>query len=236
MTRRLPAATREQLLAEIREDLAAYPRLHLFTDQELVQVRGTFPVRDVDGRELDSFRVSIELPPNYPEDLPVVREVGGRLAWKKELHVNPENSEAPGTACVLIPDDRWQCFPIGSRFRVYLEGPLHNFFLAQHCVAKGEPWPFGQWDHGERGVYEYYRWLIPTESNEVVRRFLHLLAKLELKAGYECPCGSGKKVKRCCQTKLAKLRAKIPHQVAAASIRRLSDSVSPYRKTRLQRR
>ena len=174
----------KQHTLELAERYVCGDRVRFLTGAGIDLVIGRrqgYHIWDVDGRELDSFRVSIELPPNYPEDLPVVREVGGRLDWKSDLHINPENSEAPGTACVLIPDDRWQCFPIGSRFRVYLEGPLHNFFLAQHCVAKGEPWPFGQWDHGERGVYEYYRWLIPTESNEVVRRFLHLLAKLELK-------------------------------------------------------
>lgn len=217
--RRFPEA-----LQQVQRDLRGYPNLHAFELDECVEVRGTFPVRGVDGATLDSFKVIISLPARYPDALPVVREVGGRLPWKEEFHVNPGKSgeENAGEACVLIPDDRWRCFPVGAPFRRYLEGPLHNYFLGQLCFAKGEGWPFGQWDHGPGGVLEYYQHYLGTDDTEVILSFLAFASSVGLKRGLKCPCGSGKKVARCCEAKLKRLRRAIPRERASEAFRIVS--------------
>lgn len=215
-----------ELVVEIRNDLADYPNLHLFIDQGgSAEVRGTFPVRASDGEELDSFRVRIELPAGYPEDLPVVREVGGRIPWKVERHVNP----ADGVVCIMIPDDRWRCFPLGARFLDYLEGPLHNYFLGQIHAENGEPWPHGEWRHGNEGLLQYYEELLGTQDSLTVWRFLYVLSKLSLKRHWQCPCGSGRKIKKCCELKLNALRNKIPAKRAAEVLRILKLERSPYK-------
>lgn len=216
----------EEIEATLRE---TYPNLHLFIGSERAVLRGTFPVRGPDGRDLDRYRVSIELPADYPKVLPVVREVGGRLPWHEDFHI-----ERDGKACVLMPDDRWRCFPVGAPFRQYLEVPLHNFFLSQTVHAETGEWPFGQWGHGKDGIYQYYRWLLGTADDLTVRRFLHLLAKCDLKKHYECPCGSGNKIRKCCSVKLRDLRQKIPPDAASESIRRLGERTPPYARARLR--
>lgn len=171
---------------------------------------------------LDRYQVSIELPPDYPESLPIVREVGGRIPWKPEFHVN-----ADGVACVLLPDDRWRCFPEGAPFAQFLDGPVRDFFLGQSLVALGEDWPFGQWRHGAEGVYEYYRWLLQTDDADTVLRHLRVLAKLGLKGHWECPCGSGEKIRRCCRARIADLRGKIPPGVARKAVETLGARTAP---------
>lgn len=206
---------RPQLVREIRDALRArYPTLHLFIEDDgAATVTGTFPVLGRDGRVPDRYSVSITLPANYPKDLPVVREVGGRIPWKPDSHVN-----ADGTACVMLPDDRWRCFPEGAPFVQFLDGPVHDFFLGQSLVALGEKWPFGQWSHGREGVYEYYQWLLGTEDPATIGRYLRVLAKLNFKDHLECPCGSGKKIRRCCRSKVWDLRNKIPPTVARKAL------------------
>lgn len=221
---------RPELVKEIEATLReGYPNLHLLIVLGRAEVRGTFPVWAPDGQGLDRYRVSIELPADYPKVLPVVREVGGRLPWHEDYHIERE-----GKACVLMPDDRWRCFPVGAPFRQYLEVPLHNFFLSQTVHAETGEWPFGQWDHGRDGIFQYYRWLLDTDDDLAVRRFLHVLAKIDLKKHYECPCGSGKKIKKCCFGKLRDLRQKIPAYIAADSIRRLGKRKPPYSRSRLR--
>lgn len=200
-----------ELAEQIRTDLLSqYPGLHLLIEPDgSAFVRGTFPVVGPQGRVLDRYQVAIELPAGYPRDLPVVREVAGRIPWKPDFHVNSD-----GTACVLLPDDRWRCFPEGAPFLRFLDGPLHDFFLGQSLVALGEDWPFGQWSHGVRGVVEYYQWLFGTEDLETMVRFLEVLAKLNLKGHWPCPCGSGEKICRCCRARLIELRSRIPHHLA----------------------
>jgi len=218
---------RPELVKQTREDLRAlYPTLHLFIEADgTAVVAGTFPVRDPTGRVLDRYQVSITLPEDYPRSLPIVREVGGRIPWKPEFHVN-----ANGTACVLLPDDRWRCFPEGAPFVQFLDGPLHDFFLGQSLVALGEKWPFGQWSHGANGVYEYYQWLLGTDDAATITRYLRVLAKLNFKDHLECPCGSGRKIRRCCRAKVLDLRQKIPPRVARKALETLAARTQPVRR------
>jgi hypothetical protein len=214
-----------QLADQIRADLRArYPNLNLFIEADgSASVRGTFPVLSPEGRVLDRYQVSIDIPADYPRALPVVREVGGRIPWKPEFHVNRD-----GTACVLLPDDRWRCFPEGARFIQFLDGPVHDFFLGQSLVAVGEDWPFGQWSHGRDGVLEYYQWLLGTEDKDTIERFLSVLGKLNMKGHWECPCGSGRKIRKCCRARIEDLRNKIPSQTARRALEVLWATKSPY--------
>ena len=217
------------LISEIRTDLREkYPTLHLLISGNKAEICGIFPVRSPDDKVLDRYKISIELPPDYPESLPIVREVGERISQNSEHHINQD-----GTACVFIPDDRWRCFPIGTPFVQYLDGPLYNFFLSQTVYAKTGQWIFGEWSHGNTGIYEYYRWLCKIENNLTVRRFLHILAKNNLKKHYECPCGSGKLIRYCCLTKIRDLREKISPKTASHSMNRLGKYPSPYKRSKL---
>lgn len=208
----------------IRSDLATrYPHLHLFIESGGAFVRGTFSVLSPEGQVLDGYQVSIELLPDYPRSLPVVREVGGRIPWKEDFHVNRD-----GVACVLLPDDRWRCFPGGAPFIQFLDGPVHDFFLGQSLVALGEDWPFGQWSHGANGVFEYYEWLLGTDDRPAVVRYLRVLAKLNFKGHWDCPCGSGHKIRRCCSAKIADLRTKISPAVARKTLELLGARAVPY--------
>lgn len=218
-----------ELAEQIRVDLRGrYPSLHLFIGRDgRATVHGTFPVRSPAGRVCDEYRVSIELLADYPRSLPVVREVGGRIPWKPEFHVDSD-----GTACVLLPDDRWRCFPEGAPFVQFLDGPVHDFFLGQSLVALGEDWPFGQWSHGPKGTLEYYQWLLGTHDAATIRRFLDVLAKLSFKRHWQCPCGSGEKIRRCCRARIVDLRRKIPPQVARKALDTLGARSKPVTRTR----
>jgi hypothetical protein len=219
------------LVKQIRTDLREhYPNLHLFIEADGSSiVRGTFPVVSPQGQVLDRYQVSIELLADYPKSLPIVRELGGRIPWKEEFHVEPE-----GKACVLLPDERWNVFPEGASFRQFLDGPVYDFFLGQSLVALGENWPFGEWGHGAEGIYEYYCELFQTDDALTVLRFLYALSKLSMKVHWDCPCGSGLKIRKCCQAKITGLRRKIPPAVARKARERLGMMSSPYKGPRLR--
>jgi hypothetical protein len=101
-------------------------------------------------------------------------------------------------------------------------------------VALGEEWPFGEWSHGLDGIYEYYRELLQTHDARTVWRFLYVLGKLNLKPHWDCPCGSGQKIARCCRARITDLRKKIPPAVARKALERLGVTSSPYSDPRLR--
>ena len=177
-------------------------------------VRGTFPIRSAEGKEIDRYQVRIMLPDDYPDALPIVFEVGERVPRIVDRHINPN-----GSACVMLPDDRWRCFPHGARFRQFLDGPVHQYLVSQSLVDLGKPWPFGQWSHGVQGRLEYYQWLFGTSDIGVVARTLRILAKVDFKPHATCPCGSGRRIRDCCSARIRDLRRKIPPEVALAAVR-----------------
>ena len=125
---------------------------------------------------------------------------------------------ADGTACVLLPDERWRLWPVGSPLLKYLTGPLHSFFLAQTMVDEGLPWPFGQWAHGARGVFQFYRELLKTSDLRVMTTYLDYLAAKKVKGHWPCPCRNGKKLRDCHCDQVKDLREKITRKVAERSL------------------
>lgn len=205
-----------QYAKERTEVEAAYPNLHFYEDGETVWIKGSFPVI-FEGQELDRYLLEIKLERDYPRSFPVVWETGGRIPQVAEFHINPQD----GTSCVLLPDERWRVCPPGSTLLQFLNGPVRNFFLCQSLVQRGDPWPFGQWDHGGKGIREYYAAVLGTDDVRVILGFLNLLTKKKVKGHWSCPCRSGRRLRDCHQNMVRDLATKIPRNVASNSLSKL---------------
>ncbi len=134
-----------------------------------------------------------------------------------DSHMNP----ADGTACVLLPDERWRVWPDGSTLLRFVNGPVRNFFLGQSLVALGEKWPFGQWRHGADGIREYYAELLGTDDIRVITAYVECLSKNKIKGHWPCPCNSGRRLRDCHGDLVRDLSAKIPRKIALSSLDKL---------------
>ena len=200
------------LLREVREDVERYcGTLHLFVNGDQVVIRGTFPVRHK-GEELDRYAITITFPPDYPDGLPAVREVGGRIPWIGDHHVYTS-----GVACVILPEARWWEFPPNTPFFVYLRGPLHNYFLGQTVVASGKPWPFGEHRHGLDGIMDFYAEQLGTNDAKMIVRLLESVASGECRGHLPCPCGSGTRT-RDCHPRVIAVAQEMPPRAARKSL------------------
>jgi len=192
---------------------ANFPDLRFAVENDVVFVRGSFPLM-FKGQVLDRYSVELQLARNHPAGLPVVRETGGRIPRHIDRHI----LAADGTACVLLPDERWRLWPVGSPLLKYLTGPLHSFFLAQTIVGEGQPWPFGQWAHGAKGVFQFYREVLKTSDLRVMTTYLEYLAAKKVKGHWPCPCRNGKKLRDCHFDQIKDLREKISRADAERSL------------------
>lgn len=206
---------RPVLLTQVRQDVEQFcPTLHVFAERDGVTIRGTFPVRH-DGQELDRYAIRIAFPDVYPEQLPMVREVGGRIPWDGDHHVFVD-----GVCCVLLNEDRWWSFPLGARFRDYLTGPLHNYLLGQSIVAAGGEWPFGAHEHGALGIIDFYTEKFGTADPKLVVRFLRQLGEGTVRGHLPCPCDSGRPIRHC-HPGLVEVARRMPSWAAKESFGRL---------------
>ena len=199
----------EKMKAEVQ---GAYPNLHFYPTPDQVIVRGTFPIVH-EGEVLDRYLVEIELPHDYPDAMPVVREVGGRVPRTVDYHVN-----STGEACLFLPDERWSVYPPGTSFLAFLEGPVRNFFLGQSIFRLTGKWPFGERRHGPDGIRDYYTELLGTDDIKVILGYLECLARPVPKGHWECPCRSGKRLRDCHRAQFEDLRSKVAPSVAKRSL------------------
>ena len=216
MPRRYWHTDRPDLVTDVQDALRTHqPHLHLVIPPDgRAEILGNFVVRGENGVEIDRYQISIRLLARFPKDLPVVRETGGRIPGTEDRHINGSD----GTACVLYPEDRWQCYPENGDFSVYLNGPLRDFFLSQSYYEREGEWPFGEWGHGVNGTFEFYAELIGDSDPNTVVRHITALTYPKIKGKLSCPCGSGKFIRDCCIDKVNDLRRKIDPKLAKRSL------------------
>lgn len=185
---------------------------------EHVHIKGTLPV--FNGTiEIDRYAVDVVLSPDHPRSLPQVFETAGRIPRTLNRHISGD-----GSACIVLPDAFWLEHPPGNLDIVeYLAGPVHSYFLGQAAVERGEPWPFGEWAHGGDGIIELYGRLLGNQEAERVRDLLVAVLRPSVKA-LRCPCGSGRRLRKCHGGLIRTLKKRIPRSIVEAAIAQLPRS------------
>lgn len=194
-----------------------YSHLHFFLENDVIFIRGSFPLKH-EAKIIDRHSIEIELPSNYPETVPIVRETGGRVSRIPDNHFNTLDGEV----CLFALNERWQHFPAGATLLDFLNGPVRNHFLGLSLRELGEPWPFGERSHGRAGIIESYSELLGTDDESTIVRYVEYLSKPKLKGHWPCPCGSGRKIRQCHLPVIREVREKIPLHTAMESLKHLA--------------
>lgn len=209
--------TRSRLLERIGADLRVrYPDLQVVQEAGVVYARGSLPII-YQGIALDRYQIEIVFPPDYPKSLPRVRETGGRVPLVLDRHVIPST----GTACLFVEEDWLAEAGREPDFFEFLDGPVRNFFIGQSLVEAGHPWPFGARSHGKKGVMEVYAEWFGTDDEPAIRRYLDCMSRDGLKGHWDCPCGSGRRIRACHSEPLRRIRERIPAWLARQAVERL---------------
>lgn len=213
--------TLEEVKAAIAFD---QPKLMAVQDGRDIIVEGTLILNEDDnsaspGGPLSEFDVKIVIGDTYPNPEPKVFEVGGRIPRCVDRHVNND-----GACCLTVWED-WLLRADNTSFSAFMNGPVREFFLSQYWFERTEEWPFGQRPHYEDGLVEAFAEIlgIPKKKKDVIN-YLRLLARPWPKGHWICPCGSGKRLRRCHQEDLMALHDKVSPSIAKRMLRRLDTS------------
>lgn len=179
-----------------------YPTLHIVGNE---LIRGSLPIEEA-GSELDRFSVEIDFSPLQQGLLPKVSETGGRIPHHEDRHINVKD----GTACVCLPEDYFLRHAGPFDPVTFLDGPVRDFFIGQALVARGDPWPYGEWKHGDAGRGDWLSEFFESLSQIEIKAYLDLLSLKELKGHFICPCGSSRRIRNCHLQFIKLLRKMIP--------------------------
>ena len=147
------------------------------------------------GQITDSYHLRITVPARFPQDLPVVHELGERIPRRGRFHINPGDS----SLC------------LGSRLRVlfvlskkptllgFAETCLVPYlFAVSRKLLHGGDFVFGELGHGSPGELADYVGLFALKTVEQAKRtILYLGIKKRRANKLPCPCGCGKRLGKC---------------------------------------
>ncbi len=209
-----------KLLTQVTQAAKTHqPELSVSCSENAIKLTGPFVLSDLRG-PFDCYQVELQIPSNFPWHEPTVFETGGRIPKNIDRHVIPSN----GSCCLGVWEE-WLVNVPGHSFDKLMTGWLYDFFFSQSWFeAKGE-WPFGQRSHGKAGIVESYADLLGvTLDAKVIADHLKLLARETIKGHSLCPCGSGKRLRKCHRDSIQLLSNRIRPTMAKRMLNRIASN------------
>lgn len=186
---------------EEQERLAInYPSLNFITEDTTIFIRGKLQIA-----KIAAFDIEIILPDDYPNSLPEVKELGGKIPISDERHINHD-----GTCCLTVPAKMHQ--DLGKNYSIidFIEKFVMPFFANQVYYEIHGVWANGDYSHGDRGMLECYKDILRLSNLRQITELMKIALQIFPKTTKICPCGSRKKLQDCHLPELINLRATIP--------------------------
>ena len=158
--------------------------------------------------------------PVYPEGLPQVFEVGGRIQPVADEHAFPNGQLCLGSAL---------------RLRTVIGKTLDMVGFADRCIVPflyattrrvaERRFVLGELEHGRGGLIADYQELLDVQDEAAVRATLRILTTKPTSADrHPCPCGCGQRLGQCeYRHRICRLRALAPRK----TFRQIFDSTFP---------
>lgn len=182
----------QQVIEEVNLLQKYFPKLQ-FTKrgEQFWSLEGYFDLHDSAGEYWDTFSIRIQIPKNYPKELPVIFETGGKIP----LNVNWHNSN---NGCCLSPDavifQKLGNVQLYDWFREFVISYFANFIFKKEFAT----YPFGEFEHFTNGLISGYQELFNLSSKEEVVDFIEgQISRLKTNRNEKCYCQSGLKFKKC---------------------------------------
>ncbi len=178
-----------------------YPTLDYSTVDNKIKIEGELFIKEIN----DSYSIEILFPDDYPNILPIVREVSNDIPQTENRHINGD-----GSCCLCIPQLEKYYFPNNSNIKQFLENLVIPFFANQAYFDIYGKWLTGEYNHGHRGIYDFYSEYFNVLDINIIVRFIKLTLSSNININKKCLCNSNRPIKKCHLFKINNL--KIIHQ------------------------
>jgi hypothetical protein len=164
-----------------------YPSLNFIVDDNTIFIRGKVQIA-----KIAAFDIEIKLPDDYPNSLPEVKELGGKIPIVNDRHVNDD-----GTCCLTVPAKMFQ--DLGKSYSIidFIDKFVVPFFANQVHYEINGAWANGDYHHGKQGIFEYYAESLEVKSPKTIADLMKITLQPFPKLSQKCPCKSGKRLKKC---------------------------------------
>lgn len=152
-----------------------------------VDYKGEYPIED-------SYNIELTIPVDYPNSLPKVKEVDGKVKNTPDNHINvhDNNSFCLGSniGCHLKFNEQ-------PSLLGFFENLVIPFLYSYSCKREYNVMPYGELAHGPKGLIEDYKEKFSLKTVAQVFRTLYIIVFDKYKGHHNCVCGSGLKLRNC---------------------------------------
>ena len=188
--------------AQVHEVLNKFYDLSVETKDGQILLVGSIKIDHIyrDTNIVDTYQVEVQTNSNYPDQLPIIREVGGKIDMRYG-HIDKDR-----ILCLATEAD--MRINLGRPFRLieWLEKYVISYFLTYSYYKMYGVMPDGERSHNEEGILEFYTEYFGFGSTEETRGFLKHVCSKNYKGHHNCPCNSGKRIRDCHKDKILELR------------------------------
>ncbi|HHT9706117.1 hypothetical protein SDB85_11260 [Legionella pneumophila serogroup 8] len=193
------------LFEQFKEELSGFNDLKFNIIDEEVIVEGYWTVHGQD-KPIMRYKIKIIIPSDYPQTIPKIFEIDNLIPKKIERHFNP----ADNSACLFVKPERWKHWPLGSGIDVFLNGPVKDFFFSQTYYDLTGIWPFGEYNHGDLGIIEYFLKFLNLTNVLSLYEFFPYIDLMKPEKRLLCPCRSGIRFRQCHWERFKFLKDRLP--------------------------
>jgi hypothetical protein len=200
----------DQELAQLQQNLQdEWPDLVVLRHQGRIVAEGRVALF-ANGEIVDDYGIRVVMPLEGTGDQPQLFELGGRIPRTHDRHID----DNCGKCCVMATDEFPFRYPGGCDLLTFVRGPVRDFLVSQAHYEQHGKWPFEPRSHGLAGRLEFYAEQVGSKNAGIGLRVCMLVAAASTSRHIECPCGSGRLLRKCHRAEIRRLREHIPRELA----------------------
>lgn len=139
----------------------------------------------------DWFDIEVHVRFKYPQNLPMVREVGGKIPDSYP------HSDEDGTLCLGVPVDERRIFSQQPSLLGFVDRLVIPFLYGYCHWQRYGKHPFGEHKHGDEGIVQYYVETLELDAEVIAMSVVCFLYEHGYQGNQICPCGKKRIVRKC---------------------------------------
>lgn len=173
------------LLKEIKEKVDIIENILLNDNSYIVKGWLSFRANFKEIIIRDNFKIELKIPVNFPNELPIVKEIGGRINRNKNNHINVDKGNS---LCLGTPIEIALKLRDNISISNFIDKLVIRFLYAFSYKEKYGYYPWGERKHGNEGILQSYKDLFKLKSNKQTIKFLSKICDCRFNGRKACPC------------------------------------------------
>jgi len=151
----------------------------------------------------DAYELEISVPDGFPREFPLVRETAGRIP--RNFHTNDD-----GSLCLGSPARQQLALVSAPSLPAFVKSCVIPYLYGFSYREKHGDLPFGELDHGMKGIRKDLATLFGVSGEKVAEEMVRLAGMKKRDANkHRCPCGSGRRLGKCHNRQVNRLRSRL---------------------------